>query len=466
MTLLPQPHVAHVSDVSDARPRATIPAPAPRSFSGHDRAATEHAQSLAKEIERERIRREARRRLDAEERGVPRRPDILKLRDWLLQPAPDVHWRIEGLQPADTRVVLAAQMKAGKTTVVGALVRSLVDGDPFLGRYPVHPIAGRVAVIDAEMPPRLLRQWLATQNIQHTDRVIIAPLRGQASSFNVLDPETRARWTQWLRAHAVEYLVLDCLRPVLDALGLDEHAAVGPFLVAFDQLLLEAEIVDALIVHHMGHVAERSRGDSRLRDWPDVEWKVVRQSDDPGSARFFSAYGRDVHLRESELRLDATTRRLTMADGSRRDASIRAALTDVLAVLKEASASRSARDIQKACATRGDHSRNAIRSAIAAGVRTKVIDVEDGPQHRLHDECASAPECADSSPAHSVSSQCASAPAAIERRTANTTHKRHPRRPQKSTSAPANTDTKPPGGAARRAAESRRRTRRGAGVEP
>jgi hypothetical protein len=80
---------------------------------------------------------------------------------------------------------------------------------------------------------------------------------------------------------------------------LDEHRDAGRFLVALDALLTEAGIPDALVVHHMGHVNERARGDSRMRDWPDVEWRLVRQDENPASARFLSAYGCDVDVPES-----------------------------------------------------------------------------------------------------------------------------------------------------------------------
>jgi hypothetical protein len=79
-------------------------------------------------------------------------------------------------------------------------------------------------------------------------------------------------------------LILDCLRPILDATGLKEGNEAGVFLVAFDALLKQAGIAEAGIAHHMGHVGERFRGDSRLGDWPDAEWRLVRHDpDDPAS---------------------------------------------------------------------------------------------------------------------------------------------------------------------------------------
>jgi hypothetical protein len=136
--------------------------------------------------------------------------------------------------------------------------------------------------------------------------VELIALRGKVSTFNILDPETRARWARHLRPGDV--LLLDCLRPILDVLGLKEATEAGQFLVAFDALLLEARIAEGGIAHHMGHVGERSRGDSRLRDWPDVEWRLVRDKSnddetDPAAPRYFAAYGRDVDQPEQTPRL-------------------------------------------------------------------------------------------------------------------------------------------------------------------
>ena len=332
---------------------------------------------LTAELARERARREARRRLDAEERGEVPEPEITTVRELLARPEPPIRWRIEGWQPAGSRVILPAQFKGGKTTLVANLVRSLVDGDPFLGDAVVTPLTGTVAMLDFEMSRHQLRRWLGEQRIQRDDRVHIAPLRGLATSFDILSPATRAPWARWLRERQVEYLILDCLRPILDALGLDEHRDAGRFLVAFDGLLAEAAISEALLVHHMGHQAERSRGDSRLRDWPDAEWRLVRQTEDPSSPRFIAAYGRDVDIPESQLRYEPSTRRLTLAGGSRRDAAARAALPVVLAAIDDAPEPPGVRDIQRACVG-AEIPRDRIREALKLGIQTRAIQTQKG----------------------------------------------------------------------------------------
>ena len=275
--------------------------------------------------ERERANREARRRLDREERPPAPVPAVETLRERLRRPRTEAKWRIEGWQSKHSRVLLAAQFKAGKTTLVGNLTRALVDGDPFLGAAVVDD-GGTVAILDTEMSAGQLDDWLRAQQIQQADRVIVLPLRGAVSSFDILDDRVRGEWAGRFRAHGTSYLILDCLRPVLDALGLDEHHDAGRFLVAFDALLREAAIPDALVVHHMGHAGERSRGDSRLRDWPDVEWRLVRRHEDPSSARFITAFGRDVDVPECQLLYDGPTRRLSVTMGTRKDAASRDAL--------------------------------------------------------------------------------------------------------------------------------------------
>jgi len=370
-----------------------------------DRGATDE-QRITTELARERARREARRRLDAEERGTAREPEIVTLQERLARPRQALLSRIDCWQPRDARVIVSAQFKAGKTVLVGNLIRSLVDGDPFLGRDRVTPIAGRVALLDFEMSTTQLDDWLRAQGIRHADRVLVIPMRGQAGAFNILEPATRAAWAGRFSDHQVVYLTVDCVRPILDALGLDEHHDVGRFLVAFDALLAEAGITEALVVHHMGHTGERSRGDSRLRDWPDVEWRLVRQDEDAASPRYISAYGRDVDVPESQLLYDPATRHLRIAGGSRRDAVARELLPEVLAAIDGAALSM--RAIEQALVEAGQ-ARDQIRAAVKYGVRTGAISTEPGPRrailHRRVPECAGVRgECA----AHTAS-ECAAA---------------------------------------------------------
>jgi hypothetical protein len=341
-----------------------------------------HDRRVQMHLENERAKREARRILAAEDRPIVPPLDILTLRARLSRPRPRTGYRIARWQPRGTRILLAAQYKAGKSTLVGNVVRSLVDAEPFLGTHVVAPIAGSLVHLDFEMAEGQFLDWQQALRIRNDDRVIPILMRGRASAFDILDPQVRAEWAGRFRDLGAAYCVLDCIRPVLDALGLDEHREAGRFLVAFDALLEEAGIEEALTVQHMGHTGERSRGDSRFRDWPDVEWRLVRKDEDPSSPRFISAFGRDVEIEEAALEFEASTRALTLVGGSRQDMADRQALEAVVEVLRTSPEPMSGRSIKTALED-SDVGRNQIDAALKIGRRDGVLQTVNGPRRAV-----------------------------------------------------------------------------------
>ncbi len=302
-------------------------------------------------------------------------PPFHSLRDQLAMPLPPLTHRIQDFQIEGTRIGLSAQFKAGKTTTRNTVIKSLVDGDKFLGAYNVKPVVGVVAVLDFELSERMGLDWHRAAGMDRDDRVWPLFLRGRASSFNILDRGVRRAWAKHFRAADVAYVILDCIRPLMDALGLDEHRDGGRILSAFDELLDEASISEAMVVQHMGHTGERARGDSRFRDWPDAEWRLVRQTDDPASPRYLSAFGRDIDVPESQLDYDTSTRRLSVVGGSRQDLKTETALDAVAEVIgAEGSSGRAV----KTALRDAELSRQAIEDALAHGVRTGRLTVTDG----------------------------------------------------------------------------------------
>ena len=279
------------------------------------------ALDVEEEARRIRIREAARRKVRKEQERDYGNLDPIPLADFLAAEDESIRYRIDGLWPRGGRLVLAAQAKAGKTTLIGNVMRSILDGDLFLGRFQTEPVQG-VVLLDFEMDDDTIRHWLRDQQIQNVAGATVMPLRGKASSFDILDPQTRSEWAKRLSGNDV--ILADCLRPILDALGLSEDKDAGRFLTAFDELLSEAGVSEALMVHHMGHTGERGRGDSRIIGWPDATWKMLRENpEDDRSARFFSAYGRGVNFAEDQLHYNPARRRLTLTgDGSRKQAQI------------------------------------------------------------------------------------------------------------------------------------------------
>ncbi len=139
--------------------------------------------------------------------------------------------------------------------------------------------------------------------------------------------------------------VIDCLSPILSALGIDENnnTEVGRILDGITATAEAAGVEEVLLIHHMGHAAERSRGASRLLGWADVNWRIVRKRDDdnpggdtdPDAPRFFSAYGRDVDVREGRLLFDPDTRHLTYVEGGRKTAEQDNAMSRVLVWIRD-----------------------------------------------------------------------------------------------------------------------------------
>lgn len=289
--------------------------------------------AVALEAHKERVKDAAKRLLKAEREAGQGKPRMIGLREFLAEPDQDVEYRITEVWPTGGRVVFAAQYKAGKSTAVGNVIRALADGSPFLGQFTTAP-AGRIILIDNELDQRTLRRWLRDQDVQNVDAVTLIPLRGMVGSFDILDDETRKQWAAALATTSPDVIILDCLRPVLDALGLSEDKDAGRFLVAFDALLHGAGASEALVVHHMGHGGERSRGDSRILDWPDATWKLIRQDgEDLTSPRYFSAFGRDVEVAESLLQFNPDTRHLDIIGGSRRRSKVEDALGKLIKFL-------------------------------------------------------------------------------------------------------------------------------------
>jgi hypothetical protein len=310
----------------------------------------------------ERARRAVKRVLDQEERPLTPIPEAISLQERFKLVRPGVEYRIQDWFVAGGRVVLVAQYKSGKTTLVGNVVRPLVDGGLFLGVAEVRPV-GSVVLLDFEMSEGQIEAWLRDQSIKSTDRVHLISLRGAAGSFDILNPARRREWALHLRAVGAEFVVVDCLRPAMDAIGLDEHSEAGRWFTAFDELLKDAGVPEALIVHHSGHGGDRSRGDSRILDWPDGIWNLIRADrDDLNSPRFITAKGRDISVDEGVLTFDPLTRHLTYSARSRKAMGADKVMLDVVREVARALEPVSIRDV--IAATRGVHSKGSVESAL------------------------------------------------------------------------------------------------------
>jgi hypothetical protein len=254
------------------------------------------------------ISEEAKRRLAEKKAGALVIPKPYRLDAFLKREMPGEEYLIDGLWPVDGNVVFTAQRKFGKTTAVGNVCRSLVDGEPFMDYFEVLETR-KVYLLDFEMTDRMLQGWLERQGIRNKRSITVHPLRGTASTFAITDDKTRALWARMIEDTGAEVLILDPLRPVIDALNIKEANEVGPLLQAFAALKVEAGIREGLVVHHHGHGAQRAVGDSRLETWPDAMWNgTMDDPNDPTSIHYFHALGRDVHVPRGVVLMDDFSR--------------------------------------------------------------------------------------------------------------------------------------------------------------
>lgn len=295
-------------------------------------APSEYELEVEEGVKRLRISAEAKRRFRAEQTAELPIPEFASLTDLLDRPWPEEKELVRGLWPKEGRVFFSAGAKVGKTTLVANVIRSLVDGEPFLGAHEVMPLTGKVALLNFELSPQKMVDWLRDVGIKNTDKLSVINLRGQASTFDIREPQRRAEWAKLLRDNGVQVVVWDCVTPVLSSLGLDENNEIRNLLYPFDELLAEAGASEGLVVHHMGHANGRPRGDSAAIGWPDALWYYEKDatekvtSNEAGirvitsEVRKFWAEGRDVSVDKTPLSYDHNSRRLTIMDlGAKRN---------------------------------------------------------------------------------------------------------------------------------------------------
>lgn len=372
----------------------------------------QYVATLADEVVRLRARREAKRIVDAEEVDESPIAEPTSLVALFGEDDETDAWRMDGLWPAGGNVLLAAGAKCGKTTTIGNVIRCLVDGDRFLGAYAVEKLLpGQVvAILDYEMPRRKVKQWLMDQNIQNPAGVVVWTERGRATQFDVRVDSVRVKWVARLAAAQVKVWVIDCLSPILSALGIEENdnTAVGAVLDGINTVAVAAGVEEVLLVHHMGHGAERSRGASRLIGWPDVNWRLIRPKDeknpnaepDPDGPRYFAALGRDVDVREGRLVYNDTTRHLLYVEGGRKRDELTTNIGKVLVYVRDnpgvsgRQIEQRMKDIQvgreacrralKACVSKGyldeeDQGRRKMGHTITASGRMQIMGMADDP---------------------------------------------------------------------------------------
>jgi hypothetical protein len=282
-----------------------------------DGPASEHEYRVQYELGRIRVKEDARRLYEAEQRPPMPSFDAGTLAEMLAKP-PEPPSRVEELIPWEGSTLITAQRKAGKTTLALNLARCLLRGEDFLGRFGVRPLGGIVAMLNFEVSGAQLSRWADEAGIAR-DRFVLVNLRGRRNPFAT--EEDRQALAALLRHREVEAVLTDPFSRAYSGASQNDPGEVGAWLADLDRWVRgPVGALDSVLTAHAGWNAERTRGSSALEDWADSIITLVRDDDDQ---RYLRAMGRDVDVEEDRLTFDPATRSLTLAgSGSRKVANV------------------------------------------------------------------------------------------------------------------------------------------------
>ena len=324
------------------------------------------------ELMRARIRRQVKSELD--------KADAEKLYDGFIYvetlaeelelPITEVPWTIEGIFPKGANVTLTAQYKAGKTTLINNLAKSLADGTRFLNYFKAPEHEGRVVIFNYEVSENQYRRWMKDIAIERSEMVTLVHLRGKAVPLK--SDYVQKEVVELLQTlNATTWIVDPFARAFTGSGDENSNSDVSVFLDMLDIIKERAGVSNLVLPVHTGRAQEfgidRARGATRIDDWADVRW-LLKKTDD---GRFFSADGRDVMLEEQMLRYDDATRSLTLGGSDARSAR-KANLEElwVAAVLEHPGSTTTA--ICTALGKRYDD--KALKAARDAAVRGKRVE--------------------------------------------------------------------------------------------
>lgn len=272
-------------------------------------------EAVAKRAWTMKVALEAKRELNRESWREP--PATLIGHEWLAHVYEQDPWSVVDLLPAGGNALLAAQFKVGKTTLLLNLMQAMCDNRPFLGRYSAWLEQGaRVGYFNYELPAAMLQRWTAALEIQNPNRFVVANLRGYGVRLGT--PEGDEWAVQWLRQYDVQMWIIDPYAMAFAGESENDNTEVARFTDSIDQIKERADVDSAVLGAHFGRQSfeagdEHVRGATRLDDWADARWIMVKNEDD----RFFSASGRDVLVEESRLSYSSQSKRLTLMEGNR-----------------------------------------------------------------------------------------------------------------------------------------------------
>jgi hypothetical protein len=326
------------------------------------------------ELDKQRIRKEAAAILKEEEASKSYKEPLFvrDLAQELEMPEIALPWVIRDIFPQGANISITAQYKAGKTTLVNALAKSLADGTKFLEYFqePIHP--RRIVIFNYEVSENQYRRWMKDVNIKHADHITLVHLRGER--LPLISDRVQKLVISILKDLDCQTWILDPFARAFVGSG-DENSNsdVGVFLDTLDYIKKQANVDNLILPMHTGraqeHGIDRARGATRLDDWADVRWLLSKTEE----GRFFAADGRDVVQEQQALAFDEATRSLRLGGASAKVAK-RMANEDQFVAMVEAHPGKTTNELFELLNI--DPTSKPMRSAMKSALHYKRVKVK------------------------------------------------------------------------------------------
>ena len=274
-------------------------------------------ESVRKILARRKAMREAL-RIEAEESFTPPPTERVRtLADLKLSPPDPMKYLIKDILGVKHNGVLIAQWKTGKTTFAMDLVKSLVDGDPFLGQF---EITKRCRVVfwslEVEMD-ELTRDFALPMQFQHDTDLLV--FDGVGHGVNILTEAGKKYTVAQLNGYDV--WVIDSLSVLAVWAGVNidkDNVDTRRLFAAIDEIKARSGVQVSFVLAHtpraeMQEGKERARGASAIDEHAGARWILTED----GGVRFLSVNGRGVALRQTSLVFDAETKRSAIGGETR-----------------------------------------------------------------------------------------------------------------------------------------------------
>ena len=263
-----------------------------------------YSMGLAKEVERERMRRDSRSIVDKEEKqaridetGIDydNQPQMKSMKQMFENPSPRTPYIVDKMLRQKGTNILPSPPKVGKSTFMSYLASQIVTQHPVFNKLEVFPKENgedwKIGFLDFENDDDYLMDMMKRRlcDSQYTneerERILnncVYRLDNDAFTYtDVMDDEMLEKMAKFYDSQGVDILVVDTLRTLIDDAGLKETNEGGLVISRLNKLQALCENMRAIIVlHHTTKGADRVvRGDGQIEGGAQAVWFIERAED-------------------------------------------------------------------------------------------------------------------------------------------------------------------------------------------